>query len=33
MDDELDRRMEQVFRELVSFMIEDPQCDLARRCA
>ncbi len=25
MDDELDRRMEQVFRELLSYMMEDPQ--------
>jgi phosphate transport system protein len=25
MDDELDRRMEQVFRELLSYMIEDPK--------
>jgi len=25
MDDELDRRMEQIFRELLSFMIEDPK--------
>jgi len=25
MDDELDRRMEQVFRELLSFMMEDPR--------
>jgi phosphate transport system protein len=25
MDDELDDRMEQVFRELLSFMIEDPK--------
>ncbi len=25
MDDDLDRRMEQVFRELVSFMVEDPR--------
>lgn len=25
MDDELDRRMEQIFRELLSFMVEDPR--------
>lgn len=26
LDDDLDRRMELVFREVVSFMVEDPQC-------